>query len=345
MFNVDLHKIFSKNYLNTRVAILFFTSTLIIGFFGFMIIEELNWVDALYMTMITFSTVGFETVHEMSRGGKIFSSFIIVLNIASFAYAIYVFSYFFIEGKFFQNMKRDIINNRIRRLNDHIIICGMGRYGEEIIRNFIAHDESFVIIEIREERIQELQNEFPDILYIEEDATHDDVLLRAGIEKASALITALPDDSDNLFTVLSARQLNPKLNIISRAYESKSIRKLKLAGANHVIMPEQVGGFYMATLISKPDAVEFFTFITNDSQADIGFEEISYEVLPDNLKNKTIKETHIRVQTGANIIGYKDAKGKYIANPDPDTAFTEGSSFIFLGSNSQLQKLKELFKM
>jgi voltage-gated potassium channel len=318
--------------------------TLMIGCVGFKIIEDLNWVDAFYMTMITFSTVGFETVHELSREGKIFTSIIIVLNIASFAYAISVFSYYFIEGKFFHNMKINIMNSKISGLSDHIIVCGMGRYGEEIIRHFMLHQMKVVVIEISEEKIQELQSEFRNLLCIKEDATHDDVLLQAGITRASSIITALPDDSDNVFTVLSARQLNPNIKIISRAYETKSIRKLKLAGADHVIMPEHIGGFYMATLVSKPDAVEFFSFITNESTSDIGFEEVGFDDLPEEFRYKTIRENKLRELSGANVIGFKDENGNYRANPDPDTPFTPNTSFIILGNKKQLSKFKALMQ-
>jgi voltage-gated potassium channel len=341
---LPVSRIFSSNYLNAKLAFLVFTSTLLIGFYGFKTIENLNWIDAMYMTIITFSTVGFETVHVMSQPGKVFASFIIILNIASFAYALSVFSYYFIEGKFFQKMKNDIIKNRISRLTDHIIVCGMGRYGEEIIRHFILHKMNFVIIEKDEERIQELQGEFNNLLCINEDATHDDVLVRAGIDKASAIIIALPDDSDNLFTVLSARQLNPDINIISRAYETKSIRKIKLAGADHVIMPEHIGGFYMATLVSKPDAVEFFSFITNEATSDIGFEEIGYDDLQTHYKDLKIRDMKIREKTGANVIGFKDSNGKYFANPEPETVLSAGTSFIILGSKNQLSKFRELMK-
>lgn len=341
---IDLHSILSHNYLNTGLAIIVFLLTLVTGCVGFKIIEDLNWVDALYMTMITFSTVGFETVHELSRDGKIFTSIIIILNIASFAYAISVFSYYFIEGKFFHNMKINIMNSKISGLSDHIILCGMGRYGEEIIRHFMLHQMKVVVIEINEVRIQELQSEFRNLLFIKEDATHDDVLLRAGITNASSIITALPDDSDNVFTVLSARQLNPEIKIISRAYETKSIRKLKLAGANHVIMPEHIGGFYMATLVSKPDAVEFFSFITNESTSDIGFEEVSFDDLPEGLRHKSIRENQIRELTGANVIGFKDEQGNYRANPEPETPFTPNTSFIILGNKEQLAKFNKLIQ-
>ena len=336
--------VLSGGYLNAKLAFLIFLITLTTGFTGFKLIEDLSIIDALYMTIITFSTVGFGTVRQLSPEGKLFASFIILLNIATSAYAVSVFSYYFIEGNFYQKFKTHLINKKITMLTDHIIVCGMGRYGEEIIRHFIQQKMNFVIIEINEDRIAELQSEFKNLLFIKEDATHDDVLLRAGIINASAFITALPDDSDNVFTVLSARQLNPKINIISRAYESKSVKKLKLAGADHVIMPENIGGFYMATLVTKPDAVEFFAFITNEANSDIGFEEITYEELPESLKDKSIRDTNIRSSTGANIIGFKDPSDNFIANPEPDTRFSPGCSFIVLGNREQIKKLKKLIK-
>jgi len=337
--------LFSQSYLNVRLAFLIFLGTLCIGFSGFWYFEDLGFIDALYMTVITFSTVGFGTIHTLSAGGKLFASFIILLNIASFAYAISVFSYYFIEGKFFKKMKLNMIHKKIDKLSDHIIVCGMGRYGEEIVGHFLSHDMNFVIIEISEERILELENMFGKLMYIREDATHDDVLLEAGIKRASALISALPDDTDNVFTVLSARQLNPDLKIISRAYESKSIKKLKLAGADHVIMPEHIGGFYMATLISKPNAVEFFSFITNDIDSDISFEEIHYDQLPERYRGKMIKETQIRLKTGANIIGYKHPSQKFIANPSPETLIVEDCSFILLGNKKQMANLMDYIRM
>jgi len=334
----------THSYLNLKIAFGVFLGTLSIGFMGFLLIEDMGWVDAIYMTVITFSTVGFGTVTTLSKMGKLFASFIILLNIASFAYAISVFSYYFIEGKLFKKMKANIINKKVKKLSDHIIVCGMGRYGEEVVRHFLDHDMNFVIIEINENRIKELENQFGKLMYIEEDATHDDVLLGAGISRASALISALPDDTDNVFTVLSARQLNPNIKIISRAYEAKSIKKLKLAGADHVIMPEHIGGFYMATLVSKPDAVEFFSFITNDIDSDISFEEIHYDQLPERYKGKSIKDTLIRAKTGANIIGFKHPIEKFIANPGPETKFIQNCSFIVLGNKKQIRDLKEYMK-
>jgi voltage-gated potassium channel len=175
---------------------------------------------------------------------------------------------------------------------------------------------------------------------LEEDATHDEVLIKAGIKQASSLISALPDDSDNVFAVLTARQLSPQLNIISRAKDFRSQKKLLMAGADHVVMPEQIGGFYMATLVSKPGAVEFFSFITNEYRSDIGFEEVTYKDLPNACQGKSLRELNLRKETGTNIIGYKAPDSTYHVNPDPSTALSPGASFIVLGSNEQLRKLR-----
>ncbi|NUO02318.1 MAG: potassium channel protein [Saprospiraceae bacterium] len=230
----------------------------------------------------------------------------------------------------------------INSLNNHVVLCGYGKYGKEISLNLLTHNIPFVVIDHAVDKIDRLQHSDPPLLYIEGDATQDETLLAAGILRARATITALADDSDNLYIVLTARQLNPRLNIISRAMEPKAGKKLLKAGANHVVMPEQIGGFYMATLVSKPGALEFFSFITSENHADIGFEEIRYEQLQPQFRTLPIRELHLRHQTGINIIGYRNQDGRYEINPSPDIALQPGCSFIVLGSNVQLKKLHEL---
>eukprot|EP00903_Cladosiphon_okamuranus_P000624 g622.t1 len=161
--------------------------------------------------------------------------------------------------------------------------------------------------------IQEMDK---DILYLAGDATQDDTLVEAGIENARGLIAALGEDSENLFIVLSARQLNPKLTIVSRAIEERSQAKLIKAGANHVVMPENIGGFYMAMLMNKPGAVEFFSFITSEYHSDMGFEELHYHDLPDAYQGRPISDMALRSQTGANIIGYRNHRGRYQAQAE-----------------------------
>jgi voltage-gated potassium channel len=223
-------------------------------------------------------------------------------------------------------------------------VCGFGRYGKEVSLHFLHHKMPFVVLENNPVVIEAIQKSEDKILYLADDATHDEALQRAGIKRAKALIAALPDDSENLFIVLTARQLNPGLNIISRVTSLKSQRKLRLAGANHVVMPEQIGGFYMATLVSKPGATEFFTYITTESESDIEFEEIHYRDMPASCRNKSINDLHIRRETGTNIIGFKHPDGSYVVNPGPETTLVENSSFILLGNREQLNALKRYLK-
>jgi voltage-gated potassium channel len=251
-----------------------------------------------------------------------------------------VFSYYVIQGEIFKNMHFNLISASIDKLSGHVILCGYGKYGREIALHFHKHEVPFVVIENDPLKIEELQKSEDRILYLEDDATHDEVLVKAGISRASALISSLPDDSDNVFAVLTARQLSPRLTIISRSKDFRSQKKLLMAGANHVVMPEQIGGFYMATLFSKPGAVEFFSYITNEYQSDIGFEEVTYTDLPDDWQGKSLRELHIRQETGSNIIGYKAPDGHYEVNPAPDTVLEKGTSFIVLGNSEQLKELR-----
>lgn len=335
-----LYSIPSK-LLSNRLALVLIFIEFFVGTGGFMLLEHYSFREAFFMTTITISTVGYGTVRPLSPAGEWFSSLLILLNIGIFAYALSVFSYYVINGEAFKKMHLNLINNKIEKLKDHVIICGFGRYGREVANNFRHHKMPFVIVEQDKAVIEEIQRSEDKLLYIEEDATHDEALQRAGIMNAKALITALPDDSENLFIVLTARQLNPGLNIISRATESKSQRKLQLAGANHVIMPEQIGGFYMATLVSKPGATEFFQYITNESESDIEFEEIHYNDMPTSCRGKSIRDLHIRRETGANIIGFKHSDGSYVVNPGPEIILTENSSFILLGTRVQLESLRQ----
>jgi len=324
-----------------KVAVVLLFLDIMLGIIGYILIEGYGLIDAFYMVIITISTVGYTEVQPLSSGGQVFSAIYIIINIGLFAYLLAVFSNYVIQGEIFKKMHINVINKSIEKLEGHVILCGFGKHGSEIAQHFIQQNMSFVVVDMSPEKIEQLQKSEDKILYVEDDATHDEALVKAGINRAVAVIAALPDDSDNVFTVLTARQINPQLNIISRAKDPRSQKKLLLAGANHVVMPEQIGGFYMATLVSKPDAVEFFSFITNEYQSDIGFEEINFSEVPETCKMKSIRDLNIREYTGANIIGFKDTEGHYSVNPAPSTKLVPGSSFIVLGDRTQLNKLKE----
>lgn len=329
------------NLLDLRIGMLLFVLTLLIGMLGYMSIEDYTWVEAIYMAMITISTVGFTEVRPLSDAGRLFTTFYILLNIGVFAYALSAFTYFVIQGELFKKIYYRIMNQHIQSLEGHVIVCGYGRYGKEIVEHFITHNQPFVIIEADEHEIDTIRKSDHKIFFVHDDATHEEALEAANIKGARSLIAAMGSDAANMFTVLSARTIKPDLNIISRSFDQKSTPKLKLAGANHVIMPELIGGFYMAMLINKPRAIEFFTFITNENVGDVGFEELDYDTVPASCRNKSIKDLKIRQESGTNIIGFRRANGQYVVNPGPDERLTAGTSFIVLGSEEQITQLKK----
>lgn len=329
-----------KTFLNSRLALVLVLLELTGGMAGFIWIEGYSLREAFYMVVITVSTVGYAEVQPLSPDGQLFASFLIIANIGIFAYVLSVFSYYVVSGEMLKNMHFSLINKKIDQLKDHVIICGYGRYGREVSAHFRHHGTPYVIVEKAPAVIEHIQQSEEKLLYVEDDATKDEALKAAGIDHAKALLAALPDDSENLFIVLTARQLNPKINIISRATEARSKRKLELAGASHVVMPEQIGGFYMATLVSKPGATEFFSYITRELESDIAFGEISYGTMPPACRGLAISDLKIRKETGANIIAWKPADGRYIVNPPPETKLEKDSTFIVLGNQEQLAKLK-----
>ena len=330
-----------NNFLKLRVAFMLVVGEIILGVTGYMQLEGFSLLEAFYMVIITISTVGYTEVQPLSAKGQIFSSALIVLNIGVFAYLLAVFSYYITDGKFFKRLHLSLIGKKITQMENHVIICGYGRYGHEVADHFLHHKIPFVVVEKNKKVVDDIQQSKKKILYVHEDATKDEVLQAAGIAKAKALIVALPDDSENLFIVLTARQLNKNINIISRASEDRSQQKLKLAGANHVIMPEQIGGFYMATLVSKPGATEFFSHITRELESDVEFEELKYENMPASCRGVAIKDLHIRKETGTNIIAHRPPEGIYMVNPHPDTILRPGASFIILGNRNQLNALRK----
>ena len=328
---------FRKLYLAIGMVLL----VLLVGIVGYYTIEDYSLLDSVFMTVITVATVGYREVKELDDAGKIFTSFLIIFSIGTFAYAISVITRYVIEGEFQTYFKHYKVNKEILKLKDHVIVCGFGRNGRQACEQLRSGNEKFVAIESNPKIIATL-HEDENILFIEGDATNDDVLLEAGLERAKALITALPNDAANVFVVLTARDRNPNLKIISRASDDASEHKLKRAGANNVIMPDKIGGTHMAALVTKPDVLEFIDHITG--RINIRLEEILYSSLPNSMRGKSIKELEIRNKTGANIIGFKTAEGDYIINPSPEMVMMPDAKLFVLGTQEQVSRFKEILK-
>ncbi len=315
---------------------------ILVGTVGFVYIAEYSWVNALYMTVITISTVGFKEVQPLDVDAKIFTIFLIITSITIFGYIVSVITDYIANNKFIEELKFKQVQKKIQRLENHTIVCGFGRNGKQAMARLKSYKRGCVIIESDPELIEEIELD-GEMLYIRGDATSDEVLLSAGIDRASSLITTLPSDADNLYVVLSARQLNGECTIVSRASIDTSNRKLKVAGADNVIMPDKIGGAHMASLVVTPDIIEFIDRLSIEGESSSNIEELVIENLPNEYKNKSIFDLDLRKRTGCTVIGFKTPGKEYIINPDASTKLVPKSKLIVIGNPEEIQKLHKLF--
>lgn len=329
-----------NNKLYRALAIMLLVNA--IGTLGYKYISEsYSWIDALYMTIITTTTVGFAEVHPSGDTEKLFTIFLIITSISIFGYVVSVVSEYIANGRFFEQINKRTMYKKIQKLKNHTIVCGFGRNGKQAVETLLSYDIPCIIIESRKEVIDEI--EVLGYTYVKGDATNDTTLEKANITKASNLITTMPSDADNLYVVLSARQMNKGLTIISRASNDTSYSKLKVAGANNIIMPDKIGGNHMASLIVTPDLVEFVERISIEGRQETNLEEIAIDNLPPEYINKNMIDLDIRQKTGCLVIGFKNANNQYTINPDVNTILEPHSHIIVLGKIEQIEKLKEIF--
>lgn len=333
------YKYFSKVY----YALFLLVIIVCVGTIGFVIVEDWSFFDAFYMTIITVSTVGFNEVNELSMGGKMFTSFLIITSFGTFAYAVSAITSYIVGGEYKSYFQEYKSLKTVSKMNNHIIICGYGRVGMQAAHDLRFYQKPFIIVE-NDQKITD-DPQYKDINFVKGDSTDDQVLLRANLKDASALITALPKDADNLFVVLSARELNPNLKIISRASSYSSMRKLRIAGADNVIMPDTVGGAHMASLVVNPDIMEFMDLIKVSGKAAINLEEITFSDLPEEIKYTTIGELEEKSLSGCNVIGYRSQEGEYIINPSSDIKILPNSKLFVLGNPEQIMKLNRVLNI
>ncbi len=322
-----------------RVALLLMASAVGIGTIGYMLIEGYNWFEAYYMTVITLASVGFSEVRPLSDAGRLFTSLLIIFNIGLFAYAISTITGIFAEGGFTKLLNDFFMYKRIEGLHRHTIVCGFGRHATEVTQELNKQGIPFVVIENNPEKLNLLRTETP-YLYVEGDSTLDEVLEEAGIKRASALVITLPDDADNMFITLSARQINPNLRIICRANNEADEVKIKRAGADHTVVPESIGGFYMATLVNKPDLVEFFNLLSNMGPSNVVFEEILVQELNNDIQGKTIDASGLRKLAPVSLVAVRYPNGQYELNPPDDTFLGTGLHIVLLGNPEQMQMFR-----
>jgi voltage-gated potassium channel len=302
-----------------------------------------SWLDAVYMTVITVTTVGFGEVQPLDTQAKIFTVFLILTSVFIVGYAFKIITEYLISKNDISELKHKKMQKEIDSLSNHIVICGFGRNGKQSAKKLLMHNRPFVVIESNKELIEKYQKD--GILFVCGNAKEDEALNHAGLDRAECLISALPNDSDNVFVVLSARQLNSKMRIISRASNESSYSKLKLAGANNVILPDIIGGDHMASLVVVPDLLEFIDNLSIVGEGSINIEEIAVEQLYDISEIKTIKDLQLRKNTGCSVIGYKTESGEYVVNPEASQNLVPNSKVIVLGRPEQIQKLNSTYNI
>ncbi len=323
-------------------AVILLIISIMVGMLGFHFLEDYNWRQAFFEAVITISTVGYNLRKPLSPTGEIFVSFYIILNLAIFAYTVSVITSYLFEGGLKKIFRSYIIDRVVKKMMNHVIVCGYGRNGYRACEELKNSGKEFVVIENDNEILSTIPDE-SSFHVIAGDATQDDILRLARIEHAKFIITTLPKDSDNVFITLTSRDMNPSIQIISRASDLNSERKMRIAGASKVVMPDVLGGYHMAQLITKPHVIEFLEMLNGTSDTSVLLDEIEYDELLPDYREKTVGELHIRAKTGATVIGYK-CKGKsFTFNPGPDTMISKDSILIILGTVQTIENLRRVF--
>jgi voltage-gated potassium channel len=325
--------------LNTLlVALTLLVITTIVGMVGYMYFQKLAPADALYLSVIVLSTVGMNEVGPLTPSGRVFTMVYILLNFTIFGYFVSVITRYVFEGELRRIFKNYWIKRRMERLHDHIIICGFGRYGRKVAEH-LAHNriQNFLIVDRDPAKVVDHFADRSLPHWLEGDATDDEVLKRAGVEKAQVVITTLPDDAGNVYVALIARELNPHVKIVARASSEAALPKLRRAGANHVVMPDVIGGMHMANLVIRPEVVEFNELLSGVGEGGLRLEELRYHELRDEFKNQTIKQLLTATDTGVHVIGFKDAQQGFIFSPEPQRRLGEGDTLIIIGRDTEVR--------
>ncbi len=312
---------------------------IVVGTGGYIVIEGWPLLDALYMTIITITTVGYAEVHPLSAGGRIFSIFLIIGGVSGALYTLTGIIGYIIEGRFGTTLERRRMKTRIAKLKGHFILCGYGRVGEEIARKFKEEGILFVIIDNRPDCIALAEQ--AGYLYLQGDATSDEVLREAGIGQARGLVAAAGDDADNTYITLSARGLCPELFIEARASSEEAETKLKRAGANRIVSPHRIGGRRMAMLALRPAVVDFIDTVTHGQVSEMQLEDVGIGG-NSSLVGLTMKAA--RSKTGIAILATRRKSGKLLTNPHDEEIIEDGDQLIVMGTKERLAALEEAFE-
>jgi voltage-gated potassium channel len=315
----------------------------IVGTLGYVVIENRPFGDSLYMTVITLTAVGYEEVWPLSQAGRAYTMVVLLAGLSWMGFWFASITALIVESDLKDMLRRRRSMREIANMHDHVIICGAGRTGRQVAQELEPVTHDYVVVERDPKRVVQLREYVPDAHVLEGDATHDQVLLDAGVTRARGLITCLSADADNLYVCLSARDLAAKVTIVARAYEEESIDKLYRAGADQVVSPNVSSAIRMASVLLRPSVVSFVDIATRSPDLKLRMEQTS--VAPDSrIAGKTLADVRIPQETGLIVIAI-GKHGKtgldFVFNPSASTRLEPGDDVIVLGNSDQIERLKQ----
>jgi voltage-gated potassium channel len=322
-------------------VILLIAAVLAIGTVGFVWISGYPVFDAFYMSLITITTVGYFEVHTLDRAGRIFNSFLVLFGVSTMFYAVGVITQTVLETEFTELFQKRRSKRMIDQLNDHYIVCGFGRVGRGAAAELQRTGVPFLVMDRNKERVEwAIKSGITAVLA---DATRDELLIEAGVHRARGLIAALASDSDNLFLILSAKGLNPKLKVSARVGEEASEAKMRRAGADAVFMPYTITGYRLAQSMLRPHVFEFLdmTGSTSSLGANVGIEEVQVGTRA-SLASKSLRDLQLRRNAGVIVLAIRRADGQMIFNPPAEAVIETGDTLIVMGAYDDVSKLQNL---
>lgn len=328
-----------QRYGHLLVALSLLGIVSVIGTIGYEVVEGWSFLDSFYMTVTTLATVGFQEVHALSPKGRIFTIFIVMIGVGTAWYTLSSLTQVLVGTQIDILFGRRRVEREIEKLKNHYIVGGYGRMGRLVCRELKSRGKGVVVVESDESARFNLDND--GIPYIIGNVTDDEVLLKAGVERAKSLVAAVRTDADNLYLVITARQLNPAIYIVSRSADEAAERKLIRAGANKVVSPYHIGALRMAQAVLRPAVVDFLEMTIRGEKFDLRMEGI--HVSPSSpVVNVTLAQSRIREKLGLNIIALKRSEGEMVLNPAPETTIRAGDVLITVGQEETLTKLEEM---
>ncbi len=323
-------------------AAVFFALLVTAGVVGYGRIEGWGFLDSLYMTVTTLTSVGYMEVHPLSEPGRTFTMVLLMGGVTGLGIWFALLTSLIVELDLADIFKKRRMMKELEQLRDHVIVCGVGRTGRQVVEELVASHQDFVVVDSDPQALEMIREIAPDAPMLAADATQDHNLELAGISRAAGLITCLSSDTDNLFVCLSARALEPRLRIVARAMEEEVVPKLHRAGANHVVSPTLSGATRMAAALIRPSVASFLDVATRTETLSLRIEQA--EVTPGSpLAGKTLQEAEIPRETGLIVIAMRKKgtpEGEFVFNPVADTVLEEGDHLIVLGRREQIEGLR-----